>query len=324
MVEKLRCIWMDGKLVDWDDAKIHVLTHSFHYGVAAFEGIRSYETHDGRPAVFRLKDHIRRLVESSKIVMMDVPYDADTLAEACKTTLAANGLKEGYIRPLVYIGDGVMGVYPAQNPIRVMVAVWKWGAYLGEEALKKGIRAKVSSYTRYQPNSMMTRAKLTGNYIGSVLAKREAKSLGFDEAILLDVDGYVAEGSGENIFLVRDGKLKTTPLTSILPGITRATVMQLAREMGLEVEEQRFTRDEVYIAEEAFFTGTAAEVTPIREVDGRAIGKGTMGPITKRIQSTYFDVIRGKVEKHAAWLDYYEVSVPPTSKESKKPAKAHT
>jgi branched-chain amino acid aminotransferase len=321
VVEKLRCIWMDGKLVDWDDAKVHVLTHSFHYGVAAFEGIRSYETHDGRSAVFRLKDHVRRLIESSKIVMMDLPYDADTIAEACKTTLAANGLKEGYVRPLVYIGDGVMGVYPANNPIRMLVAVWKWGSYLGEDALKKGIRAKVSSFTRYQPNSMMTRAKLTGNYIGSVLAKKEAKSLGFDEAILLDVDGYVAEGSGENIFIVRDGKLKTTPLTSILPGITRQTILTLAEEMGLDVEEQRFTRDEIYIADEAFFTGTAAEVTPIREVDGRAVGKGTLGPITKRIQTMYFDIIRGKVDKHQAWLDYYEVPAPPTTKESKKPAR---
>lgn len=320
MVEKLKCIWMDGKLVDWDDAKVHVLTHSFHYGVAAFEGIRAYETHDGRSAVFRLRDHIRRLVDSCKICTMELPYDADTIVEACKTTLVANEMKEGYVRPLAYIGDGVMGVFPANNPIRVLVAVWKWGAYLGEEAIKKGIRAKVSSFSRYQPNSMMTRAKLTGNYIGSVLAKKEAKSLGFDEAILLDVDGFVAEGSGENIFIVRDGRLKTTPLTSILPGITRDTVMTLACEMGLEVEEQRFSRDEMYIADEVFFTGTAAEVTGIREIDGRAIGRGTLGPITQRIQARYFDVIRGRVPEHQGWLDYYELA----PKESKRPAKAHT
>jgi len=311
---------MDGKLVDWDDAKVHVLTHSFHYGVAAFEGIRAYETYDGRSAVFRLRDHIRRLVDSCKICMMNLPFEADAISEACKATMIANEMKEGYIRPLAYIGDGVMGVYPANNPIQLLIAVWKWGAYLGEEALKKGIRAKVSSFTRYQPNSMMTRAKLTGNYVGSVLAKREAKSLGFDEAILLDVDGYVAEGSGENIFIVRNEKLKTTPLTSILPGITRDTVMTLAREMGLEVEEQRFSRDEMYIADEVFFTGTAAEVTGIREIDGRVIGRGTVGAITQKIQTRYFDVIRGRAPEHHGWLDFYEI----TSKETKRPAKART
>jgi len=323
LVEKLRAIWMDGKLVDWDDAKIHVLTHSMHYGVAAFEGIRAYETHDGRSAVFRLRDHVRRLLDSSKIVLLSCPYDEDAVFEACKQTLVANGLKEGYVRPVVYIGDGVMGVYPADNPIRMFVAVWKWGTYLGPEALKKGIRAKVSSYNRYQPNSMMTRAKLTGNYVGSVLAKREAKSLGYDEAILLDVDGYVAEGSGENIFIVRKGKIKTTPLTAILPGITRDTVMTVASDLGYEVEEQRFSRDELYIADEAFFTGTAAEVTPIREVDGRVIGKGSIGPTTAKIQATYFDIIRGKNEQYSRWLDYYEVSSSPSS-DTKRPAKART
>ncbi|MBI2900628.1 MAG: branched-chain amino acid transaminase [Planctomycetes bacterium] len=323
MVEKLRSIWMDGKLVPWDDAKVHVLTHSLHYGVAAFEGIRSYETHDGRSAVFRLRDHARRLLDSSKIALLNCPYDEETIVEACRATLIDNGLKEGYVRPVVYIGDGVIGVYPGDNPIRMFIAVWKWGAYLGPDAIKKGIRAKVSSFSRYQPNSMMTRAKLTGNYIGSVLAKREAKSLGFDEAILLDVDGYVAEGSGENIFIVRKGRLKTTPLTSILPGITRETVMTLARDMGLEVEEQRFSRDELYIADEAFFTGTAAEVTPIREVDGRPVGKGGMGPITQRLQSAYFDAIRGRAPKYADWLEYYEIPTP-AAKESKRPAKAQT
>lgn len=298
---------MNGKLVPWADAKIHVLTHTFHYGVGAFEGIRAYKTADGRSAIFRLKEHVKRLFDSSRIVTLDIPYTPGEVAKACRETLIDNGLEEGYIRPVSYIGEGVMGVHPGNNPIHLMIAVWKWGAYLGEGALTKGIRAKVSSYNRYHPNSMMTRAKLTGNYIGSVLAKKEAIDLGYDEGILLDVDGFVAEGSGENIFLVRDGKIKTTPLTSILPGITRATIMQLAKDIGYEMEESLFTRDELYIADELFFTGTAAEVTPIREVDGRKIGSGKMGPVTDKLQSLYFDIIRGKNAKYAGWLDYYEV-----------------
>jgi len=320
MVEKLNSIWMDGKQVPWDDAKIHVLTHSFHYGAAAFEGIRSYRTEDGRSAVFRLQDHIRRLYDSAKILGFEIPYSSDAVSAACLQTLTANGLDEGYIRPIAYIGDGVMGVFPADNPIRLMIAVWKWGAYLGEEALKKGIRVKVSSYTRYQPNSVMTRAKVTGNYVTGVLAKKEARALGFEEALLLDPDGYVAEGSGENVFIVRDGKLKTTPLTVILPGVTRATILRLADDLNLEVEESRFTRDEVYIADEAFFCGTASEVTPIREVDGRAIGRGAMGPITRKIQGMYFDVIRGRVPKYKDWLTSYEVTAAPAK--PKKAAKA--
>ena len=307
MVDKLKSIWMDGRQVPWDDAKIHVLTHSFHYGSAAFEGIRSYRTEDGRSAVFRLKDHVRRLYDSAKILGFEIPFTFDAVSDACIQTLVANGLDEGYIRPIAYIGDGVMGVYPADNPIRLMIAVWRWGAYLGEEALKKGIRVKVSSYTRYQPNSVMTRAKVTGNYVTGVLAKKEARALGFEEALLLDPDGFVAEGSGENVFIVRDGKLKTTPLTVILPGVTRATILQFARDMNLEVEESRFTRDEVYIADEAFFCGTASEVTPIREVDGRVIGRGSMGPITRRIQTQYFETIRGKHPKYKDWLTTYEV-----------------
>jgi branched-chain amino acid aminotransferase len=307
MVEKLTSIWMDGKQVPWDDAKIHVLTHSFHYGAAAFEGIRSYRTEDGRSAIFRLRDHMRRLFDSAKILGFEIPFTFEQVSDACVQTLVANGLDEGYIRPIAYIGDGVMGVFPADNPIRLMVAVWKWGAYLGEEALKKGIRVKVSSYTRYQPNSVMTRAKVTGNYVTGVLAKKEARALGFEEALLLDPDGFVAEGSGENVFIVRDGKLKTTPLTVILPGVTRATILQFANDLNLEVEESRFTRDEVYIADEAFFCGTASEVTPIREVDGRVIGRGGMGPITRKIQGLYFDVIRGRVPKYKDWLTSYEL-----------------
>ena len=323
MVEKLRSIWMDGKLVDWDDARIHVLTHAFHYGTGAFEGIRAYETEDGRQAIFRLKDHIQRLFDSAQILGVTMPYSYDEICDACKTTLAANGLKSGYIRPVVYIGDGVMGVYPADNPIRMMVATWKWGTYLGEDALKKGIRVKVSSFNRPQPNSVMTRAKLTGNYVTGVLAKKEAKGLGFDEAVLLDVDGYVAEGSGENIFIVRKGKLKTTPLTSILPGITRDTIMTIARDLNLTVEEQRFTRDELYIAEEIFFCGTAAEVTPIREVDHRAIGRRTIGPITQHLQTAFFAAVKGREPKYHNWLEYYAVTAAP-SKDAKHPAKAHT
>ena len=307
MVEKLKSIWMDGVQVPWDDAKIHVLTHSFHYGCAAFEGIRSYRTDDGRSAIFRLQDHVRRLFDSSKILGFEIPYSFDAVSDACRQTLMTNGLDEGYIRPIAYIGDGVMGVFPADNPIRLMIAVWRWGAYLGEEALKKGIRVKVSSYTRYQPNSVMTRAKVTGNYVTGVLAKKEARALGFEEALLLDPDGFVAEGSGENIFIVRDGKLKTTPLTVILPGVTRATILQFARDLNLEIEESRFTRDEVYIADEAFFCGTASEVTPIREVDGRQIGRGGMGPITRKVQSLYFDVIRGRQPKYKDWLTSYDV-----------------
>lgn len=298
---------MDGKLVPWDDAKIHVLTHSFHYGVAAFEGIRSYKTADGRSAVFRLEEHVQRLFDSSKIVTLDLPYSVEEVSKACKEVLIDNGLQEGYLRPVSYIGEGVMGVHPGNNPIQLMIAAWKWGAYLGDEALSKGIRAKVSSYNRYHPNSMMTRAKLTGNYIGSVLAKKEAIDLGYDEGILLDVDGYVAEGSGENIFLISNGKIKTTPLTSILPGITRSTIMQLAEDLGYEVEESRFSRDEMYIADELFFTGTAAEVTAIREIDGRPIGAGKMGPMTEKLQTLYFDVIRGKSSKYSGWLDYYDI-----------------
>ena len=307
MVDKLKSIWMDGVQVPWDDAKIHVLTHSFHYGAAAFEGIRSYRSDDGRSSVFRLRDHIRRLYDSSKILGFEIPFTFEQVSDACLQTLVANGLDEGYIRPIAYIGDGVMGVFPADNPIRVMIAVWRWGAYLGEEALKKGIRVKVSSFTRYQPNSVMTRAKVTGNYVTGVLAKKEARALGFEEALLLDPDGFVAEGSGENVFIVRDGKLKTTPLTVILPGVTRATILKIAEDLNLEIEESRFTRDEVYIADEAFFCGTASEVTPIREVDGRVIGRGGMGPVTRRIQSLYFDVIRGRQPKYKDWLTPYDV-----------------
>jgi len=316
LVEKLKSIWMDGKFVDWDDAKVHVLTHAFHYGTGAFEGIRAYQTQDGRSAVFRLKEHIRRLVDSCKILMADLPYDFETVCQACKETLAVNGLRAGYVRPLAYIGEGTLSVFPGDNPTHLMIAAWKWGAYLGEKALKEGVRAKTSSYQRPHPNSVMTRAKITGNYVTGVLAKREAKRLGYDECVLLDTEGFVAEGSGENIFVVRDGVLLTTPLTSILPGITRKTVIQLARDMGYTVEERRFSRDGLYIADEAFFCGTAAEVTPIREVDDRAVGEGKPGPVTKRIQRAFFDVVKGADSRYAEWLDPYEVARPAAAKAS--------
>lgn len=321
MVDKLKSIWMDGKLVNWDAAQVHVLTHTLHYGLGAFEGIRAYRLEAGRSAVFRLRDHMRRLLDSCHIGQMECPYSIEQLSEAAKETLVANGLDAGYIRPVAYIGDGGMGVYPGNNPIRVFIATWKWGAYLGEEALEKGIRAKISSYTRWQPNTVMTRGKLTGHYVTGILAKREAKALGFDEAIMLDTEGFCAEGSGENLFIIRDGRIKTAPLTCVLPGITRDTIMTLAREHGIPIEEQRFSRDELYIADEAFFTGTAAEVTPIREVDGRKIGTGSRGVITRTLQEKFFELVGGKNPKHAGWLDLYAVGGSP-ERASKKTARA--
>lgn len=306
MVEKSKYIWIDGKFVNWDDAKIHVLTHSFQYGLAAFEGIRAYQTANGKGAIFRLNDHIKRLFNSCHITLIKVPYTMEKITDACIETLKINDLKEGYIRPVIYIGDGVMGVHPGKNPIRGIIAAWKWGRYLGEDALTKGIRAKISSFNRYFVNNIMTKAKLTGNYLSGILAKQEAVSLGFEEAIMLDTEGYVAEGTGENIFIVRNGKLKTTSLTSILPGITRDTVMTIAKDLGCEVIEDRFTRDELYIAEEVFLTGTAAEITPLIEVDGRLIGNGEPGPITKKLQDVFFSIVKGKNKKYSEWLTYLE------------------
>lgn len=294
-------IWMDGTLVNWQDAKIHVLTHSLHYGLAAFEGIRCYQGRSGS-AIFRLADHVDRLFESAHISMMPMPYDKKQVAEAIVETVRANRLESCYIRPLVYIGYGAMGVYPGDNPIRLAIAAWKWGAYLGEEALAKGMRACVSSFTRHHVNVSMTRGKISGYYVNSILAKREAKANGYDEAILLDPEGYVAEGTGENVFIVRRGQLITTPLTSILEGITRNSIMQLARERNIPVVEERFTRDAMYIAEEMFVTGTAAEVTPVREVDGRRVGTGKPGPITTALQQAFFAIVRGEDGSHTEWL----------------------
>ncbi|MEA3222730.1 MAG: branched-chain amino acid transaminase [Thermodesulfobacteriota bacterium] len=304
MVDKLKKIWFDGELIDWDDANVHILTHSLHYGLAAFEGIRCYRCEDGKSAIFRHKEHTKRLFNSAKIYLMDIPYTEEEIMDATKQTLKANNLKEAYIRPIVFIGDGVMGVHPGDNPIRASIICWKWGAYLGDEALNKGIRIKTSSFTRHHPNIMMTKAKISGNYVNSILSKREATLAGYDEALMLDVQGYVAEGSGENIFFVKDGVIITPPLTSVLGGITRDTIMVLAREIGYTLKEEIFTRDELYIADEVFFSGTAAEVTPIREIDDRIIGEGRPGPVTKELQKAFFDVVKGKNKDHSKWLDF--------------------
>jgi branched-chain amino acid aminotransferase len=304
MVQKMEKIWMDGRLIPWDEAKIHVLTHTLHYGLGIFEGIRCYLCHDGRSAVFRLREHIDRFFDSAHIGALKMPYSKKEIGEACKETLRANGLKAGYIRPLAFIGEGVMGVYPGDNPIQVAIITWSWGAYLGEEALEKGIRAKVSSYTRHHVNVMMTKAKIAGNYVNSVLAKREVMKLGYEEAMMLDTEGYVSEGSGENIFIVKNGVMKTTPLTSILSGITRDSVIQIAKSRKIPIVEEKFTRDELYTAQEAFFTGTAAEITPIREVDDRQIGEGKPGPVTKELQAVFFDIVKGKNPEFREWLDY--------------------
>jgi branched-chain amino acid aminotransferase len=304
MVQKVAKIWMDGKLIPWEEANVHILTHSLHYGLAAFEGIRCYLCQDGKSAVFRLKEHVGRLFDSAQIGDIKIPYSKREISEACKDTLRANQLKEGYIRPIVFIGEGVMGVYPGDNPIRVAIITWSWGAYLGEGALEKGIRVKVSSYTRHHVNVMMTKAKICGNYVNSVLAKREVMKMGYDEALMLDTEGYVSEASGENIFMVKNGVLKTTPLTSILPGITRDSVMQIAKAKKITLLEERFTRDELYTAQETFFTGTAAELTPIREIDDRIIGDGKPGPITKELQAAFFDIVKGKDPEYKEWLDY--------------------
>ncbi len=304
MVAKSKYIWLDGKLVDWDDANVHVLTHTLHYGTGAFEGIRCYKRADGRSAVFRLREHIERLLESCHIVCMEPEFDVDALVNACVETIQANGLESCYIRPLAFLGDGAMGVY-ASNPTRIAIITWKWGSYLGDEGLKNGIRAKVSSFSRAGVNGSMVRGKLSGQYIISTLAKREAITNGYHEAILLDDRGYVAEASGENIFMVKRGVVYTSPLSSpILAGITRDTIMTLLKETGLEVVERTFTRDELYIADEIFMTGTAAAVTPVREIDDRVIGTGKPGPVTAEIQARYFDVVRGSAEPDPSWLTY--------------------
>ena len=301
MLQTTEKIWMDGKFVPWNDAKVHVLAHTLHYGTGVFEGIRCYKTDSGS-AVFRLKEHVDRLFGSMHILQMDCPFTREQVFDAILETIRVNNIDACYIRPLAFIGYGSMGVFPKENPVNVIIAVWPWGSYLGDEGMKNGIRVKISSFSRPHINATMVRAKAVSNYANSLLAKREALKDGYDEAVLLDTDGYVAEGSGENIFMVRNGKLKTPPLTAILEGVTRDTVIQLAQVHGIPLAEERFTRDELYLADEAFFSGTAAEITPIREVDNRKIGAGKPGPVTQKIQAAFFDIVHGRDKKHAAWL----------------------
>ena len=303
MVDKLQKIWLDGEMVAWDDAQVHILTHSLHYGLGAFEGIRAYKRANGKSTVFKLREHIDRLFDTCKMTLLAPKFTREQIMTACLETLRANSMAEGYLRPMVFLGEGAMGIYAPNNPVRSTVIAWKWGAYLGDEALKSGIRAKISSFARHHINVSLAKAKMMGQYTNSVLAKREAKFGGYDEAILLDANGFVSEGSGENIFIVKRGVLHTPDLSSsILEGITRETVITLAREMGLEVREGRITRDQLWLADECFFTGTAAEITPVREVDNRAIGDGVVGPITKKLQDRFFDIVRGADTSHSEWL----------------------
>ncbi|WP_454762938.1 branched-chain amino acid transaminase [Cupriavidus campinensis] len=294
-------IWMDGKLIEWRDAKIHVLTHTLHYGMGVFEGVRAYKTPAGT-AIFRLKEHTRRLFNSAKIFQMVMPFDEATLEAAQREVVRVNNLESGYIRPLVWIGSEKLGVSAKGNTIHVAIAAWPWGAYLGEEGMERGIRVKTSSFTRHHVNVSLVRAKASGYYINSILANQEATGLGYDEALLLDTEGYVSEGSGENVFIVRNGVIYTPDLASCLDGITRDATLTIARDLGIEVREKRITRDEMYCADEAFFTGTAAEVTPIRELDDRVIGEGRRGPVTQRIQEAFFAAVGGTDEKYQKWL----------------------
>lgn len=300
MADRDGLIWLDGKMVPWRDAKVHVLTHTLHYGMGVFEGVRAYETAQGA-AIFRLQAHTDRLFNSAKIMNMQMPFSKEELNEAQRASVRENNLKSAYIRPMAFYGAEGMGLRADNLKVHVMVAAWTWGAYMGAENLEKGIKVATSSFTRHHPNISMTKAKANGAYMNSMLALQEAIRHGSDEALLLDKEGYVSEGSGENFFMVRDGVIYTPLLTSALDGITRKTIMQLAEEMGVKVVERNITRDEVYICDEAFFTGTAAEVTPIRELDGRAIGAGTRGPITTALQAKYFALVQGKDADHADW-----------------------
>lgn len=304
MVQKAEKIWMDGQMIDWDQANVHILTHTLHYGLGVFEGIRCYECEDGRSAIFRLEEHIDRLYNSAHILLMDIPFDKAEIIEACKEIFRVNKLKHGYLRPLVFLGDGEMGLHAMGNKTRVAIIAWPWGAYLGDEGVQNGIRAKVSSYNRHHINVTMTKSKACGNYINSILAKREATLAGYEETIMLDPQGTVSECSGENIFVVRNGKILTPPSTSALEGITRDTVMTLLADEGYSVKEAVISRDELYIADEVFLTGTAAEITPIRELDNRSIGLGKPGPVCKLVQEKYHKLIRGGIDRYSEWLDY--------------------
>ncbi|HEX4510855.1 MAG TPA: branched-chain amino acid transaminase [Burkholderiaceae bacterium] len=295
-------IWMDGELVDWRDAKIHVLTHTLHYGCGAFEGVRAYKTGRGT-AIFRLREHTERLFNSAKILRMKIPFSPDVVMEAQRQVVRENKLESGYLRPLTWIGSEKLGVSPKGNTIHLMVAAWPWGAYLGEEGLRRGIRVKTSSYTRHHVNITMTQAKAVSNYSNSILANTEATDDGYDEALLLDASGFVSEGAGENVFVVKNNVVYTPDLSAgALNGITRNTVFSICEDLGLKIVEKRITRDEVYIADEAFFTGTAAEVTPIRELDRIELGAGQRGPVTEKIQAAFFDIVNGRNPKYAEWL----------------------
>jgi len=296
-------IWSDGKLIPWREANIHVLTHSLHYGMSVFEGIRAYKTPQGT-AIFRLSDHVKRLINGTKIFQMKLPFSAEQIGQGIQEVVSSNKLESCYIRPIVFIGSEKLGISPKGNTIHTSIAAWEWGAYLGEDGLNKGIRVKTSSFTRHHVNSSLVRAKASGYYINSILANQEVTANGYDEALLLDIEGYVSEGSGENLFMVRNGVIYTPDLASCLEGITRESVMQIAKDLSYEVKEKRITRDEIYSADEAFFTGTAAEVTPIRELDDRTIGDGKKGPITAKIQDTYFSAVYGKNDRYQSWLTY--------------------
>jgi len=301
MADRDGLIWFDGKMVDWRDAKIHVLTHTLHYGMGVFEGVRAYDAVGGT-AIFRLAEHTRRFFNSAKIFQMALPFDEATLAQAQKDVVRENRLASCYIRPIAWIGSAKLCVSARGNTVHVAIAAWPWGAYLGEDGLSRGIRVKVSSYTRHHVNVSMVRAKASGYYVNSILANAEVTAHGYDEALLLDTEGYVSEGAGENVFIVRNGVIYTPDVASCLDGITRDAVITIARDLGVEVREKRITRDEVYCADEAFFTGTAAEITPIREVDDRTIGSGRRGPITEQLQNVFFDIVGGRAQRYANWL----------------------
>jgi len=301
MADRDGLIWYDGKMVPWRDATTHVLTHSLHYGLAVFEGLRAYKTVNGT-AIFRLKEHTERLFNSAHIYMMKIPYDRETLIQAQKDVVRENNLESCYVRPIAFYGSEKMGVSPKGAQVHVAIAAWPWGAYLGAEGLEKGIRVKTSSFARHHVNVSMCRAKYSGTYANSILANMEATEHGYDEGLLLDVDGFVAEGAGENLFMIKGDRIIEPELNSALIGITRDSVIQLAADLGYKVEAKRITRDDLYIADEVFFTGTAAEVTPVREVDGRMVGTGKRGPLTEKLQSMFFDVVNGRSEKYRHWL----------------------
>lgn len=307
MVQKSETIWFDGKQVPWDEANVHVLTHTLHYGTGVFEGIRAYECADGSSEVFRLEEHMIRLVNSAKILGIKVPYTAQELTEAAVETLKLNKLAGAYVRPLIFIGDGAMGVHPGDNPIRSIIATWPWGAYLGEEALEKGIAVKTSTFNRHHVNVMMTKSKACGNYVNSVLAKTEAVADGYDEAVLLDTTGHVSEGSGENIFMVVNDVIYTPHADGVLGGLTRDSIISLAGDLGYEVREEPITRDMLYTADEVFFTGTAAELTPISSMDRREIGEGKAGPVARLLQTEYFKIVKGENPDYEHWLHRYQV-----------------